>query len=553
MGNKTLTAILILLVMLLAACNKEDSVNISVTSTTTDILYPVVNQKTEVTFNVSADWKASCNANWLNISPTEGKAGNNTITVTTTQTNRTKSARSAIVTISAGDSQTSVTIRQSGEYGLFDKKEYHVDAEGGTLSLPFSTNVDIKKLSMVYNPSLDWIEWAAESRASSNEWRGQSHDLIIKPNTGKDPRTTIYILAMVTDGDNWIGLDTCYVQQAGLSSGYVSTDFSQDGKITVMQRASQGKGIPVVLMGDGFADRDIADGTYQTIMEKTMENLFSEEPIKSLRDYFTIYSVKAVSKNDNVGEGYSTVFSCVPDPQTSGINADAGMVMNYVRKVEGIDSLNTLAVVILNTNIHKGVTYLYRNQKTNKPLQFAIAFCPVIESLNSELFRTVLVHEAIGHGLGKLADEYGYKENGSPTTEETEELKTYHTYNWLKNVDATNDEENVDWHAFINDQRFASEDIGVYEGGYTYTLGIYRPTTESMMNSNSSPFNAPSRKALYDRVRQLGEGLSASAHEEFAAFDELHKPQQWSYTLSRGFGMLPPPHFAQPVMMYYDK
>ena len=67
MGNKTLTAILILLVMLLAACNKEDSVNISVTSTTTDILYPVVNQKTEVTFNVSADWKASCNANWLNI------------------------------------------------------------------------------------------------------------------------------------------------------------------------------------------------------------------------------------------------------------------------------------------------------------------------------------------------------------------------------------------------------------------------------------------------------------------------------------------------------
>lgn len=552
MYHKTLTLILILLAILLTAC-KEDSANISVTSTTAGTLYPVVDQKTEITFNVSADWKASCNASWLNISPTEGKAGNNTITVTTTQTNRTKSERSAVVTISAGDVQKSVTIRQSGEYALFDQKEYHVEAEGGSLSLLFTTNVDIKKLSVVYNSSLDWIEWAAESRASSNEWKGQTHDLIVKPNTGKDPRTTIYVLALATDDNNWVGLDTCYVQQAGVSSGYVSTDFSQDGKVTVMQRATQGKGIPLVLMGDGFADRDIADGTYQTVMEKTMENLFSEEPVKSLKDYFTVYCVKAVSKNDNVGEDYSTVFSCVPDPQSSGITADADVVMNYVRKVEGIDSLNTLAVVILNTNIHKGVTYLYRNKNTNKPLQYAIAFCPIIESLASESFRTVLVHEAIGHGLGKLADEYGYKENGAPTVEATKELETYHTYNWLKNVDVTSDKEKVDWHAFINDQRFASEDIGAYEGGYTYMLGIYRPTTESMMNSNSSPFNAPSRKALYDRVRQLGEGLSASTHEEFAAFDEQHKPEQWSYTLSRGFNMLPTPHFAQPVMMYDDK
>ncbi|MBQ8463286.1 MAG: hypothetical protein IJ544_04130 [Prevotella sp.] len=548
MSKKILTALVFLLATVLTGC-KEDSADISVTSMTADILYPVVNQKTEVTFNVSSDWKATCNASWLNISPTEGKAGKNTITVTTTQTNRTKSQRSAVVTISAGSSQKSVTIRQSGEYALFDQKEYNMGAEGGSLNLTFATNVDIENLTIAYNASLDWIDWAAESRAT-DEWTGQTHALVVEPNTGKDPRTAIYVLAMMTDGDDWVGLDTCYVQQAGLSTGYESTDYSQDGKITVLQQASQGKGIPVVLMGDGFADRDIADGTYQTAMEKAVENLFSEEPVKSLRDYFTVYCVTAVSKHDNVGEDYSTVFSCVPDPQSSNIEADADMVMNYVRKVENIDSLNTLAVVILNTNIHKGVTYLYSNPKANKPIQYAVAFCPVIESLESEMFRTVLVHEAIGHGLGKLADEYGYKENGSPTPDEVNELKNYHTYNWLKNVDATSDETKVDWHAFIGDRHFSNEEIGVYEGGYTYMLGIYRPTTESMMNSNSSPFNAPSRKAIYDRVKQLGEDKAASTFDEFAAFDEQHKPEQWSYTLSRGFRTLPAPHFAQPVMKH---
>ena len=41
-----------------------------------------------------------------------------------------------------------------------------------------------------------------------------------------------------------------------------------------------------------------------------------------------------------------------------------------------------------------------------KFIEFSIAYCPVIESLESEYFRQVLVHEAIGHGFGKLEDEY---------------------------------------------------------------------------------------------------------------------------------------------------
>lgn len=59
-----------------------------------------------------------------------------------------------------------------------------------------------------------------------------------------------------------------------------------------------GKGLPIVLMGDGFIDTEINDGTYDAVMDKTFENLFTEEPIKSLRDYFNVYAVTAVSKHN---------------------------------------------------------------------------------------------------------------------------------------------------------------------------------------------------------------------------------------------------------------
>lgn len=68
--------------------------------------------------------------------------------------------------------------------------------------------------------------------------------------------------------------------------------------------------------------------------------------------------------------------------------------------------------MILNTEVYAGTTYLgYKNEK-DEFIEFAIAYCPVIEGLESGLFRQVLVHEAVGHGFGKLEDEYVYMERG---------------------------------------------------------------------------------------------------------------------------------------------
>ena len=299
---------------------------------------------------------------------------------------------------------------------------------------------------------------------------------------------------------NPLALDTLFIYQEGASDGYQSSDYSQDGKVSQLNIASQGKGIPIVIMGDGFVDKEIADGSYSRTMNQAMEHLFSEEPIKSLREYFNVYQVNAVSKRNIFDGTSSTVFGTVPDHQTMGIDVDASQVMKYVKKVEGIDSIHALAVVIMNMNINKGVTY-----------------------------RSVLVHEAVGHGFAKLADEYVRSTEGSATDDDIKELKERHEkYGWFLNVDSEKDSTKVLWTKFIYDAEFSNEKIGTYEGGYTFFKGVYRPSEESMMRSNDAPFNAPSRQVIYNKVMKMALDRTPT-YQEFVEFDKAHKPTTWKY------------------------
>ena len=57
-----------------------------------------------------------------------------------------------------------------------------------------------------------------------------------------------------------------------------------------------------------------------------------------------------------------------------------------------------MAVVILNSLRMQELLILVILNQT-KVVEFSIAYCPVRYDLQSESFRQVLVHEAVGHGL----------------------------------------------------------------------------------------------------------------------------------------------------------
>ena len=509
-----LTVYLFALFSLLSGCAEEEIAPTFTMETEEEIiLESSAESEGTISFTSTREWKATTTEEWLDVSPSSGDAGTYEITLTATSGNNSHVARTAVVTLTSVTLVQSFTVEQlAADYVELEEDTFHIMAEGGTLSIPFTTNVDDDELS-VYGSSSNWLTQSARTRSAVS----YIINLTVQPNTDGNSRTA-YVFFYKGSGREGILLNTATIVQEGVVSGE-SVDYTEDGNVRVLQEATEGNGLPVVLMGDGFIDTEITNGTYDRVMEKAMENLFSEEPLKSLRHHFNVYAITAVSRHNSFGSGYETVFNCeLEGGSSTGISGDDEKIQEYVSLVPGIDLAQALVVVILNSSAYAGTTYFGYSDGAGV-VEFAIAYCPVIYNLESESFRQVLVHEAVGHGFAKLEDEYSYRENGSIPASDVKIVQYMQTLGWARNVDFTTDTDKVLWSAFLNDSRYSSEGVGIYEGACTYMTEVYRPTEESMMNSNTTGFNAPSREAIYDAVMRRGSGRTPT-YEEFVTFDQ---------------------------------
>ena len=304
---------------------------------------------------------------------------------------------------------------------------------------------------------------------------------------------------------------------------YTSTDYTQDGTIVQLQKATEGNGINVVLMGDGYSDRQIADGSYKADMEYVYSKLFTKEPYQSYKHLFNVSYVNAVSATEGFEYG-NTALSCGFGDGTYVYGND-NAVFQYAQKVVESSKIDeTLVIVVLNSNNYAGTCFMYypNSSGTDHGKGAAVAYFPKGES--SETFAQLLHHEANGHGFAKLADEYAYDYMGTIPSEEVESTKNQQSlYGWWKNVDFTNDPAQVRWKKFLEDTRYAKEGLGVFEGGLTYWSGVWRPTENSIMRHNEGEFNAPSREAIYYRIHKLAYGADWKYdYEKFVEYDAVN-------------------------------
>ncbi|MFI3262995.1 MAG: M64 family metallopeptidase [Rikenellaceae bacterium] len=280
-----------------------------------------------------------------------------------------------------------------------------------------------------------------------------------------------------------------------------SSDLSEDGKAYFLQKASCGKGINLVITGDGFTSEDMArGGIFPKIACKTMEAFFSVEPTKSFRNYFNVYMVKAISKDRGIGKDKDTVFSSYISKRSIIANDDR--CMNYALKTPHIEG--TLTVInIANTIENVGACASHKNG--------TIASCSAI--LDANRFRYTICHESVGHGLGLLDDEYSEHEGYID--------KSTNTYSAVgANIDFTPDKWKVKWSKFLTLKGYKDK-VGIFEGGLYYTKGVWRPSETSIMRSQDCfEFNAPSRYQIYCRIMTLA-GKDYS-FKEFLEYDKIN-------------------------------
>lgn len=329
---------------------------------------------------------------------------------------------------------------------------------------------------------------------------------------------------------------------------YTSSDYSQDGQVTRIHSATVGKGIDVVFVGDAFADKD--QDLFNKYVELGKEAFFTEEPFRSTKDRFNIYRIGSVSKNGIITqEGGDTKFSAQFGDGTY-ISGDHDAVFRFVQdKMPSVNLKKTIVFVIVNKAKYAGTCWMFSDNK-------AVCYVPLCRNENE--YAQTLRHEGCGHGFGKLADEYFYDSMGRIPDDEVSELKKWKgfAYGFYENVDLTSDQNTILWSKFISDSRYSGK-VGVYEGGYTYPYGVYRPTDNSIMRYNTGGFNAPSREAIYKKIMKFSEGDAWTYdYETFVAFDAPARSAEAVTRAAAQCAAVDKANFiplAPPVMVMVDK
>jgi len=333
---------------------------------------------------------------------------------------------------------------------------------------------------------------------------------------------------------------TVHVSAGGLTEnititqdGYVALTYF-DKEVVKLQSATVGKGVNIVLMGDGYTSKDMDKGTgkYEQDMRTAADHFFAVYPYTVYRNYFNVYMVAAISNqegisNESTGKWVDTKFKTRWEGgRSTGIDCNSDIVIEYLDEIAELEFayIEDITVVMpINANIYAGtcIMYYYDNFTSDYGNGFSISMCPV-----SSEFKEIILHEAAGHGFAKLTDEYVYYPNAIIPNEDKNRITMLKTYGWCENVDFYGHIAQTSWKGFANLSNYTM--VSAFEGARLYGKGVWRPEYNSCMNNNIPYYNAPSRWAIVRRIMRLA-GRSYS----FSQFLQDEKIPAYPATLRR--------------------
>ncbi len=278
-------------------------------------------------------------------------------------------------------------------------------------------------------------------------------------------------------------------------------EHEEDSYIT-LQKHTKGNGLDLVFMGDGWTGADISSGEYLDMVRQQTEYFFGVEPYKSHREYFNVYVTFPLSQekgvntmhtyvNNRFGTLYGHTDEFTIDHMLTEMDEVYKYAVDKTPMTEG-DRWKGQLILIPNSDEYEGVTLFRENDNC------ALSLCPPSSRPYPQDTRGTVQHEACGHGFGKLGDEnIKYQAWIDPIT--SGQIDGYHNRGWYRNLSTTSKMNQVWWADMIFDPRY-SDQVDVFEGGYGYMRGVFRPENNSCMNYGIPYFNAPSRKDIMWRI-----------------------------------------------------
>ena len=382
-----------------------------------------------------------------------------------------------------------------------------VSPEGDTLHLKFNTDIEI-------NESLIFV--GNDFMMEKSTIDGMDIEIIIKPNaTGIHG---VFYLFMKDNDGKLVRSGFCNIEQPSETS-FSQDMYTEDGKVTRLLSHTKGKGIPIVIMGDGFLDVDIASGKYRNVTKRAADAIFDRFPMSCLKEYFDVYEVTAVSYNNYFSNLSSTAFNCSYGDRRT-IDGDWSKILRYTSMAIGEERFNDAVVLtLLNDSVYAGsCTLTTIGEVSDIPSGLSVAYMPIGDSD----FDYLVNHEAVGHGFAKLADEYIEFEGEIPSSD-VDFIKRFQSFGLYRNVAFSSDVTKSYWAQLAADNRYAQEKLGCYEGAHYYPMGIWRPTETSIMEGFVDDFNAIGRLMIYKRCMSLAYGDKWKySYDDFVNFEKAN-------------------------------
>jgi hypothetical protein len=299
------------------------------------------------------------------------------------------------------------------------------------------------------------------------------------------------------------------------------TDYYKTGEVIRLHRHTEGDGIAIVFIGDGFDQEDCKKGGYYEEEVTRLAALFlSMSVIRDFKSYFDIYARVDVSRERGVR-------NCVANPERCPNNA-------YLSGHPQIDFGKASENAKLAAGGAEGYWYIFIGNGMIGGYALGNA---AIYSANEGLKPYWMMHEFAGHAFGGFPDLYYIWGSDLLNEDDKKMFDANHEGGELLMYDWRSDPKEVYWKDFIGKNGY--EMVGVYPGGYGYFSRMIKfgecfvpeDIGTCVMNGPTAHYSVMERYQLWRKIQQRA-GFTFQTIEEFMEYDKVNLLDlDWSWDL----------------------